>query len=326
MRAFITGVTGFAGSHLAGYLIGKGDEVLGLLKTGTDLENLSDLRAKVLLFRADICDGAAVKGILEEASPDVIYHLAAEASSGRSLKNPREALEINVLGTLNVLEAARGLPSLSKILLVSSAEVYGVVQPEQLPITEKAELRPVHPYATSKVAVHFLGYQYLQAYRIPVVEARAFNHIGPRQSLDFVVPDLAKQLAEIKVGIQKANVAVGDLSAQRDFTDVRDVVRAYQLLAERGKAGEVYQVCSGRAYSIRQILDMLISIADIDVTVFVDEEKLRPVETPLMVGSREKIKNELGWEPMIPLRKTLEDTFEYWLERVKAQKAQKAAT
>lgn len=323
MRAFITGVTGFAGSHLAGYLIGKGDEVLGLSKTGTDLENLSDLRAKVSLFRSDICDGAAVKGILEEASPDVIYHLAAEASSGRSLKNPREALEVNVLGTLNVLEAARGLPSLSKILLVSSAEVYGVVQPEQLPITEKADLRPVHPYATSKVAVHFLGYQYLQAYRVPVVEARAFNHIGPRQSIDFVVPDLTRQLAEIKLGYAEAKVAVGDLSVERDFTDVRDVVRAYRLLAEKGRVGEVYHVCSGRAHSIQHVLDSLISIARVDVKILVDEDKLRPVKIPRIVGSLEKISNGLGWLPAIPLHRSLEDTFEYWMERVRAQKARK---
>ncbi len=319
MRAFITGITGFAGSHLAEHLIAKGDEVLGLSKTGTDTENLAGILKEISLSRGDIRDVKALEKILTEAKPDVIYHLAGEASSGRSFKNPVEATEVNILGTLSLLEAARSLSSISRVLLVTSAEVYGVVRPEELPITEEADFRPVHPYATSKVAVHFLGYQYVRAYQMPIVEARAFNHIGARQSVDFVVPDFAKQLAEIKSGCREAEVRIGDLSAQRDFTDVRDVVRAYRLLANRGRAGEVYHVCSGNAHSVQSILDSLRSIAAVDAKILVDRDKLRPVKIPMMVGSLAKIKNELAWHPTIPLRQSLENTFEYWLERVKAQ-------
>lgn len=320
MRAFITGVTGFAGSHLADHLIAEGDEVLGLSKTGTDTEHLSSILSKISLFRGDILDVVALKKILEKAKPDVVYHLAGEASSSRSLNHPLAAVEVNVLGTLNLLEAARSLPSLSKVLLVTSAEVYGVVRPQEIPITEEAELRPVHPYATSKVAVHFLGYQYVHAHQVPVVEARAFNHIGARQTVDFVVPDFAKQLAEIKLGYREAKVGLGDLSVQRDFTDVRDVVRAYRLLAYRGRVGEVYHVCSGRAHSIQEILDTLISIAGVDVKVLVDESKLRPVKVPLIIGSLQKIKSELGWQPVIPLGESILKTFEYWLMRMRAEK------
>lgn len=319
MRAFVTGITGFAGSHLAEHLIAEGDEVLGLSKTGTDTENLTGILKEISLSRGDIRDVKALEKILTEGRPDVIYHLAGEASSGRSFKNPVEATEVNILGTLSLLEAARSLSSISRVLLVTSAEVYGVVRPEELPVTEEADLRPVHPYATSKVAVHFLGYQYVRAYQMPIVEARAFNHIGARQSVDFVVPDFAKQLAEIKSGGRETEVRIGDLSAERDFTDVRDVVRAYRLLVNRGRVGEVYHVCSGNAHSVQSILDSLRSIAAVNAKILVDRGKLRPVKIPMMVGSLAKIKNELAWHPAIPLRQSLENTFEYWLERVKAQ-------
>jgi len=325
LRVLITGIAGFSGSYLAENLLKQGQKVFGISKSASDLENLSILLNRVEIEPIDITDATKVVKVLAGIRPDTIYHLAAEASTQRSLRDPVQTVQTNVMGTLHILEAARVLRKTPCILLVSSAEVYGPVRPEDTPLKETSPLRPVHPYGFSKVAVHFLAYQYVQTYQLPVIEARSFSHIGPRQSMDFVVPDFAKQLAEIKLGLHDARIAVGDLSANRDFTDVRDVVRAYQLLAEKGRAGEVYHVCSGCPHSIQEILDMLISIAGVDVAIHVDRNKLRPVKMPFIVGSPEKIRTELGWRPTIPLRESLENTFEYWVEKIKGNQSKKTS-
>ncbi len=323
MKVLITGISGFSGSFLAERLLEQGQLVCGLSKSPTDIENVVDILGRMEVQAADIRDAAKVGNVVAEIQPDIIYHLAAEASTHRSLQNPVDTVATNVMGTLHLLEAARRLKKAPRVLLVTSAEIYGTVQPEETPVIETSPLRPLHPYAFSKVAVHYLAFQYYETYQLQVIEARAFNHIGPRQTLDFVVPDFAYQLAEIKVGSRKNKISVGDLSAERDFCDVRDVVRAYQLIAEQGKPGEVYHVCSGSAHSIQEILDILLSFCDVEVEVVVDKEKIRPVKMPLIVGSLEKIRKELGWQPGIPLRESLLSAFEFWLEKAKTRKADK---
>jgi GDP-4-dehydro-6-deoxy-D-mannose reductase len=197
-------------------------------------------------------------------------------------------------------------------LIVTSSEVYGYLTEEQLPVREETPLAPVHTYAVSKVATHFLGQAYYQTYGVPVIEVRPFNHIGPRQRTGFVVPDFASQVAAIIAGESDPVIRVGDLSPRRDFTDVRDIARAYELLAQGGEPGQVYHVCSGRAYAIQEILDGLLALCDRPVEVETDPKRMRPSKMPVLLGSAERLIKRTGWTPYIPLAQTLEDTLAYW--------------
>jgi len=322
LKVLVTGITGFAGSHLAEFLLLKGYTLFGISRPLEETKNLSGFEDKIQLHQVDLLDSETIERIIAKVNPDVAYHLAGEASVHQSMGKPVDTIQVNVIGTVNLLEAARRLARKPRVLLVTSGEVYGSVRLDELPVTEDSPLRPLHPYATSKVAVHYLGYEYYNAHHIPIVEARAFNHVGPRQRLGFVVPDFAKQLAEIILSRRGNEIKVGDLSVKRDFVDVRDVVRAYWLLTEKGKPGEVYNVCSGNSYSIQTILHMLISLSGAQVSVTVEKEKLRSSSIPVMRGSYEKIHRELGWSPEIPLEQSLNDTLEYWIESLKKEKSE----
>ncbi|HEY2429928.1 MAG TPA: GDP-mannose 4,6-dehydratase, partial [Acidimicrobiales bacterium] len=257
MRAFVTGGAGFVGQWLQEHLRARGDEV-----AAPD---------------ADVTDPTALRQAVTAAAPEAIYHLAAVTNVGESWGEPRRTFEVNAVGTLNLLEAARSLPAPPTVLLVCSAEVYGQVTSDDLPLTEESPVRPVSPYAASKVAAEFLGLQAFLAHGLPVIRVRAFNHIGPGQAPTFVVSSLARQVAEAAIRGTGA-VKVGNLTPQRDFTDVRDVVRAYRLLVERGVPGEVYNVCSGEAVAIEEIARYLLEQAGGDVRLEVDPSRVRPVE------------------------------------------------
>ncbi len=319
MKVLITGITGFAGSHLAEFLLLKGCEVFGISRPLEETKNLRGFVHRLQLDEVDLLESHTIERIVANINPDVIYHLAGEASVHLSGGKPADTMQVNAIGTLNLMEAVRKLARKPCVLLVTSGEVYGPVGLEELPLTEDLPLCPLHPYAMSKVVVHYLGYEYFHAHHVPVVEARPFNHIGPRQRLGFVAPDFSKQLAEIFLGMRARQIKVGDLSARRDFVDVRDVVRAYWLLTEKGKPGEVYNVCSGNAHSIQTILNMLISLSGVQVTVIVDQERLRSSSVAVMKGSCAKIQRELGWSPQIPLEQSLKDTLEYWIESLRKE-------
>lgn len=314
MRVFITGATGFAGSHLVEQLLAGGHEVRALVHAATSHQGLPDHPA-VRPVAGDLLDPAALAAAVQQAQPDLIFHLAGQAYPARSWDEPAQTLAVNTGGTANLLRAAvaYGRP---RVVVVTSAEIYGELRPEELPLTEASPARPRHPYGVSKLAAGELVRVYWGRYGLPVVEARPFNHIGPRQARGFVVPDFAAQLAAIRLGRQPATMRVGNLSPQRDFTDVRDVAAAYLRLAEAGRPGEAYLICSGQAVSVRHLLDTLIDLAGVDVVVETDEARLNPVDTPCLYGSNAKIAADTGWRPTISLRQSLADALTDWEQRL----------
>jgi GDP-4-dehydro-6-deoxy-D-mannose reductase len=298
-KALVTGSTGFVGRHLVAHLTAMGDQVTGIDRAIDGL---------------DITDAAAVGAAIAEISPNVIYHLAGWADVGGSWKAPVEAFRANAEGTLNVLTAATEA-GVDRVVAVSSADVYGIVEPGELPLTEDSPLRPASPYAASKVAADYLGLQAWLGRGLPVLRVRAFNHLGPGQTDKFVAPALASRVARAE--LEGGDVLkVGDLSARRDFTDVRDVVRAYRLLAEKGEPGQVYNVCSGVDLAVQDLADQLVAQARVPLRLEVDPDLLRPVELPVLRGSHQRLTDATGWEPEIPISQTLTDLLEDWRARL----------
>lgn len=295
VRAFVTGGSGFVAGWLRRHLEERGDEVVAVDE------------------RIDIADGEAMREVMVDAAPDAVYHLAAFAHVGRSWDQPREVFRVNAVGTLELLQAARSCPRPPRVLLIGSAEVYGAVTAEQLPVDEEVPLQPVSPYAASKVAAEYLGVQAHLGYGLPVIRVRAFNHIGPGQHPSFVVPAFAQRILEA-MGQGERRLRVGNLTARRDFTDVRDVVRAYRLLAEAGVAGQAYNVCSGRDVSIEEVARRLLALAGADLEIEVDPELERPVEIPVLRGDSSKLWAATGWKAEISLDQTLSDVLD-WLRR-----------
>ena len=315
MKALITGIAGFAGSHLAEYLLAHtGLEVSGIIHKRD--ENIAHLRDRLTLFRGDLRDADSVHGILAQASPDYIFHLAAQAFVPLSWRDPWGTLENNIRITLNILEAVVALGIKPRILIVGSADEYGLVSENELPISEDAPLRPYSPYAVSKIAQDMLGYQYHVSYKLPIVRVRPFNHIGPRQSEAFVAADFAKQIAEAELGLRRPVIRVGNLEAKRDFSDVRDIVRGYYLALTRGEPGEVYNLGAEQAFSIRELLDRLLGMSAIPLEVEQDPARLRPSDVPIVVSDCAKIREQTGWRPQIPIEQSLRDVLEYWRKRV----------
>lgn len=297
MRALITGGSGFVGTWLAAHLRERGDEVVTI-----DIET-------------DIADQPALNPVIMDAAPDAIFHLAAKTHVGESWEDPAEVLRVNVLGTGAVLAAARRLPVSPTVLVVSSAEVYGTVTADQLPITEDVPVAPATPYAASKAAAEQIALQAWRGYAQPIVIVRPFNHVGPGQAPNFAVSALARRIVEaMRAGSR--SLRVGTLSTRRDFTDVRDVVKVYRLLVERGDAGGVYNVCSGTDVAISDVAARLLELSNADLELVVDPDLVRPVDVPVLRGSPERVERVTGWKPTIPLNDTLRDVLSYWMERV----------
>jgi GDP-4-dehydro-6-deoxy-D-mannose reductase len=315
MKVLITGIAGFVGSHLAELLVGKNYEVFGTCLACESLDNIQSLKKKIALYECDIKDFDQLSKLVKNILPDQIYHLAAFSSVGKSFEKPLKTLEVNLQGTLNLMEILRNSKKKIKLLLVGSADVYGKVEKKDLPIKETLPLNPVSPYGASKACADILAYQYFKSYGVPVIRARSFNHTGPRQAKGFVIPDFASQIAQIEKGYAKPFIKVGNLEAERDISDVRDIVNAYYLLMKKGKLGEVYNISSGKSYKIKYLLDYLVNLSEKEIKVVHSQNKKRPTEIPVLLGDNRKIKKEVGWSPKIPIIKTLKDTLDFWRGR-----------
>jgi GDP-4-dehydro-6-deoxy-D-mannose reductase len=293
VRAFVTGGQGFVGPWLIEHLEACGDEVEA---PGPDV---------------DITIPDAIGAAVAAARPDAVYHLAAQSSVGSSWTDVGQTFAVNTLGTVNVLEAARACTDRPRVLLVSSSEVYGAVQPDELPVTEEAALRPSTPYAASKAAAEMAGIQAWLGRGLEVVRVRPFNHTGPGQQPQFVIPALARQIIEAAER-GAGSLQTGNLTASRDISDVRDVVRGYRLLVERGTAGQVYNLCTGRSVAIEDLASRLLQLAGVDLEIQVDPGRLRPVDVPDMRGDPTRLRQATGWEPLVALDRTLTDVLDYW--------------
>lgn len=320
MKILITGVTGFVGSHLAEYCLSLDQqvEVIGTCRWRSRRENIEHLEDAINLYECDLRDASSVKTLLADIQPERIFHLAAQSYVPSSWNSPGETITTNVIGQLNIFEAMRETNSTASIQIAGSSEEYGLVHPEEAPITEENPLRPLSPYAVSKVAQDMLAYQYFQSYGLRVVRTRAFNHTGPRRGDVFVTSNFAKQIAEIEAGQRPPIIHVGDLNPKRDFTDVRDIVRAYWLSLEHCSLGEVYNVASGKAYRIKEVLKILLDNSGQDIEVVEDPERLRPSDVPLLLGDNSRFCKATGWIPEIPFEQTAKDLLDYWRERTPA--------
>lgn len=315
MRALITGMNGFAGSHLADFLLTQPDvEVFGGVYGHRD--NIAHLTGSATFIEGDLNRLDFVEALLEQSKPDRIYHLAAQAFVPISWQDPWATIANNVRAQVNLLDAAARSKLQARILIIGSNEEYGRVDPRDLPITEKTSLRPDSPYGVSKIAQDYLGLQYFLSHQLPVVRVRPFNHIGPRQREQFAIANFAKQIAEIEAGMYESVLRVGNLSAARDFTDVRDMVRAYYLALERGMPGEVYNIGSGRAWSLQRIVDLMLQESRTPIRVEQDPARLRPSDTPTTYCNAAKFRAQTDWRPSIPLETSLRDILGYWRNRI----------
>ncbi|MBU0491466.1 MAG: GDP-mannose 4,6-dehydratase [Chloroflexi bacterium] len=343
MKVLITGISGFAGSHLAEYLIARGDvEVYGLVRWRSKLDNLQDLAARgqlntnavetnitctemldacaqpgqVNLIQGDMSDAYSMRQLIQVVQPDRIFHLAAQSFVPASWNLPAETLTTNMVGEVNLLEAVREWDGDPLIQIAGSSEEYGLVLPDEVPIKETNPLRPLSPYAVSKVAQDLLAWQYHRSYGIKTVVTRGFNHTGPRRGKVFSTSTFAKQIAEIEKELRPPVIKVGDLSSKRDFTDVRDMVRAYWLALDQGVPGEVYNIGSGVTMEIGEMLNVLLSLSTVKVEVEPDPARMRPSDVKVLWADPSKFMQQTGWQPQIPFRQTMQDLLDYWRARV----------
>ena len=314
-RALITGVTGFVGSHLAEYLLKEGVEVHGIARWRSKLDNIEHIKNNIQLINADMSDGHSLERVIGESKPDYIFHLASQSFVPMSWWAPADTMETNAIGTIHLFEAIRKSGIDAKIQVAGSSEEYGMIYPNELPIKETNPLRPLSTYGVSKVAQDKLSYQYHKSYGLKIVVTRAFNHTGPRRGEVFATSNFAKQIAEIEKG-KEPIIYVGNLDARRDFSDVRDVVRAYWLALEKCEFGEVYNICSEKTRAIREILNLLLSMTNKNVEVRQDPSRMRPSDVEVLQGDCSKFKKQTGWRPTIPFERTMEDLLNYWRERV----------
>jgi len=314
MRTLITGVTGFVGHYLVEHIgaVSPETEVWGLV---SDAEP-GEAPPGVCEVSGDLTDFPSLVAAVETAQPEIVVHLAASSSVATSWDRPGRVLEVNAVGTVNLFEAVRELGASPRVVVSSSAEIYGPVPADQQPIREDSPLRPVSPYATSKAALDLIAAQYFYGFGLPTVRLRLFPHTGPRRQPQFVASSFARQIARIERGLDPPRLAVGNLDTVRDFTDVRDVVRAYWLAATDGRAGEAYNVCSSRGVVIRDLLDILLGRSDAEIEVEVDPERLRPADIPILVGDGTRFAEATGWQPEIKFERTLGDLLEWWRENV----------
>jgi GDP-4-dehydro-6-deoxy-D-mannose reductase len=304
MRALITGSSGFVGRHLSTYLQRETDWQL----YGVSRQALSDEPIETVV--ADLAQAGEVGDLLERLRPEVIFHLAGQASVAVSFQDPVQTLQNNLLAQVYLLEAIRAARLDPVVVVAGSNEIYGRVGPAELPTSEAAALRPASPYAVSKVAQDMLGLQYHLSYGLRVLRMRPFNHIGPGQDERFVVPGFAHQIALIEAGLQEPVIRVGNLQARRDFTDVRDIVRAYHLAATCGEPGEAYNLGSGRSLAIGELLELLLAQSSTPISVEVDPARVRPVDVPEMICDATRFRERTGWQPEIPIEQTLRDVLQ----------------
>ncbi len=350
MRVLITGITGFAGSHLAEYILANHPDVAvyGTYRWRSRMENLEDLnglrkvdivegrypdgatlrddshKGRVTLLQCELTDAGATEKLIATVQPQRIFHLAAQSFVQSSFDEPSATLRNNVESQLNILEAIRRHDTQIRMHVAGSSEEYGLVHPDEVPMKETNPLRPLSPYAVSKVTQDKLAYQYFKSYGLHVVVTRGFNHTGPRRGIIFVTSTMARQIALIEAGKHEPVIYHGDLTSKRDWTDVRDMVRAYWLALEKGEPGEVYNLGRGKCWSIREMLDILLSHSKVKIRTQEDPARLRPSDVPILWADTAKFHRATGWEPVIPFEQTLADLLEYWRERVRREQRLRA--
>lgn len=319
MKILITGISGFVGSHLAEYCLTKGDQVFGTIRShhlGDEMQRIEGIKDKITLFECNLMNRSSVYNVIKKTNPDVIFHLAAHSFVPMSWDEPEEVLKNNIISELNIFESIRDLNIIDKVVvhIAGSSEEYGLVLPQECPISEKNDLRPMSPYAVSKIGQEFLAKQYYRSYGIRTVVTRAFNHEGPRRGINFVTSAFASQIAKMEsMNLQEGVIKVGNLDSKRDFTDVRDVVRAYYLAVSSNlNCGEEYNISSDCSRSIKEVLDYFISKSKIVVRVENDPSRMRPSDVMLLEGNSSKFRQATGWKPEINFYKMLDDILEYW--------------
>ena len=317
MKVLITGITGFVGSHLAEFLLRRKDaRIYGIERWRSRGENIDRIKNLLSVVECDIRDASSVRKIVSEIKPDRIFHLAAQSFVPTSWTAPTETLSTNIVGQLNIFEAVRQENLNPRIQVAGSSEEYGAVEPQDIPIKEDVPLRPLSPYAVSKVGQDLLGYQYFKSYGMHIVRTRGFNHSGPRRGDVFAESNFAKQIAEIEGGLAEPIVYVGNLRAERDYTDVRDMVRAYWMAMDKCLPGEVYNISSGEAHSMRDVLDVLLGCSKQKITVKEDKARMRPSDVPILKGDNSKFVRQTGWKAEISFEEMLKDLLDYWREKV----------
>lgn len=313
----VIGAAGFVGN----YLIDAIKELLFCDVCATKLEREKPWRDDVEIVDLNILDPEAIYSLLIEKNPKYVFHLAAQSSIAYAWKNPAMTVETNVKGALNLFNAVRRLKTPPRVLVVGSGEEYGFINPDDVPINETSPLRPGNIYAATKICQNMMAAIYNHAYGLPLIMVRAFNHFGPKQAPQFVASDFCRQVAMIEAGLQPPLMKVGNLEARRDFTDVRDVVRAYVRLVLFGVPGETYNVGSGKAVRIQELLDTILSCTEMSITVERDPDRLRPSDVPVIEADTKKIYNAVGWRPVISLKQTVQDTLDYWREEIRRENA-----
>lgn len=318
MKILITGITGMVGSHLAEHLINQNRfEVHGTLRWRSNRENIESFEKELHLHECELRDPHSVMRLLQEIRPTQIYHFASQSSVAASWNSPRETLVNNITAQLNIFEAMRHLDLLNTpVLIPGSSEEYGLVYERELPVKENNPLRPLSPYAVSKVTMDTMAYQYHKSFGLHLIRTRAFNHIGPRQGDVFVASSFAKQIAEIELKKREPVIQVGNLEAKRDFTDIRDIVTAYTAALEHCKPGGVYNIGSGSAHSIKDVLDTFLNMSKLIIQVKEDPARMRPSDVPNMVCDNSKFVEETNWEPQISFKESLYDLLQYWRDKV----------
>jgi len=312
-RSLVTGITGFAGSHMAELLLKEGHDVFGLVRWRSRNEHIHHLNGRIHLVEGDLLDLKSLQDTMLSVRPDYIFHLAAQSFVPTSWTSPAVTLETNTVGSCNLFEAVRAAQIDPTIQIACSSEAYGLVKENEVPIKETNPLRPLSPYGVSKLAMDYLGYQYHQSYGLKIIRTRGFNHEGPRRGEVFVTSTFAKQIAMIEAGLQEPIIYVGNLTAKRDYTDVRDMVRGYLLAVQKCTPGEVYNICSGKAWVIQDVLDFLLSQSKVKkIKVEQDPKRMRPSDVQILLGDNTKFVKATGWQPEIDFKITLKDTLNYW--------------
>jgi GDP-4-dehydro-6-deoxy-D-mannose reductase len=307
MRALITGITGFVGRYLQTYLLEQGIEVYGTSRKPQGDKSI---------YQINLYNEKDIFNMLHEVRPTHIFHLAGESNVKNSWLHVNEYFEANTITTIHLFEAVKKLREKVRIITIGSSEEYGAVNTVEN-ITEETPINPVNPYGVSKAAISMLSKQYFQAFGLDVIHLRPFNHIGPGQRLGFVTSDFAYQIAKINKSIENEPVIkVGNLDAIRDFTDVRDIVKAYYLIALKGKSGEIYNICSGKGIKIMDILNILLSYSKIEIKKVIDHQKMRPIDVPSFIGANVKVFQDTGWKPKISINRSLLDIYKYWLDKI----------